>query len=297
MGSRRASLLSKSVKVCSYLFQHCFLTANTSVIYALLSVFICFNLRPVAEFCIAQKIAVTPWVFPFMTSDYMLQILLVAGAIILIVDAPFRDENQLYLMYRTGTVGWQLGTFMYMALAALVYVVSIWGIALLALADVLQFSWEWGKILGTLMQTMAGVEYGVPMVFNYTIFQYSPLQATCYALVLEALCVLWLGMVVYIGNACIYDKIGVLLAFLYLFLDVMAYNVMPRSVYQFSPLSLCQLGYFDGDFARDGASLSYAFCFFIISIVIFAAVILLAENRRRITVKCKTGLTGQRLLF
>lgn len=290
MENKKVTLLSSGMQVCRYLFQNRFLTVNTGVIYALLIVFVSFHLRPVAEFCIAQKVAVTPWVFPFMTSDYMLQILLVAGAILLVADVPFQNENQLYLMYRTGTVGWQLGTFFYMALAALVYVVSIWGIALLSLADVLQFSGEWGKILGTLMQTTAGVEYGVPMVFNYTIFQYSPIQATLYALSLEALCILWLGMVAYIGNVYIRHRAGVLIAFLYLFLDVMAFNVMPRNVYQFSPLSLCQLGYFDGDFARVGVSLSYAFGFFTLSITGFSTVILLTENRRRIMARLGRGV-------
>ncbi len=240
MENKKVSLLSKSMQVCGYLFQNHFLTVNTGVIYVLLLIFISFHIRPVAEFCIAQKIAVTPWVFPFMTSDYMLQIILMAAAILLIIDAPFQNENQLYLMYRAGTAAWKLGSFLYMALVAVVFVISIWGMALLSLADVVQFSMEWGKILGTLMQTTAGIEYGIPMAFNYTIFQYTPLQATIYGLLLEALCILWLGMIVYIGNAYIKHKVGMILAFFYLFMDVTIFNAMPRSVYRWSPLSLCQ---------------------------------------------------------
>ncbi len=274
MENKSSSLAARSIQVCRYLFQNRFLTVNTGVIYALLLVFISFHLRPVADFCIAQKIAVTPWIFPFMTSDYMLQILLVAGALLLLADAPFQDNNHLYLMYRTGSVGWQLGAVLYTALVAVVYVISIWGIALLSLADVVQFSTEWGKILGTLMQTSIGVEYGIPLVFSHTVAQYAPTEATVYSMLLEALCIWWLGMVIYMGNAYIRHRAGVLIGFIYLFLDVMAYNVMPRSVYRFSPLSLCQLGYFDGDFAREGVSLTYATGFFCVSIFLFLLAIL-----------------------
>ena len=111
MENKSSSLAARSMQVCRYLFQNRFLTVNTGVIYALLLVFISFHLRPVADFCVAQKIAVTPWIFPFMTSDYMLQILLVAGALLLLADAPFQDNNHLYLMYRTGSVGWQGALF------------------------------------------------------------------------------------------------------------------------------------------------------------------------------------------
>lgn len=282
MESKGCSLPVKSIQVCRYLFQNRFLTVHTGVSYALLVVFISFHLRPVAQFCIAQGHAVMPWIFPFMTSDYMLQIFLIAGAILLVADAPFSDENRLYMLYRTGLVDWQLGTFLYMTVVAVVYVVSIWGIAFLTLADVVQFSFSWGKILGSLMQTSLGQEYGIPLVFHYAVSQYTPVQAMIYSMCLEALCILWLGMLVYIGNAFVRHRAGVFLAFGYLFLDVVAYNAMPRSVYRFSPLSLCQLGYFDGDFAREGLSMAYAGGFFCGSILLFAIVIMFIENQTRI---------------
>ena len=155
--------LKKSMQICRYLFQNRFWTWNTAMVYILLFICISYHVRPVAGFCLDRKIAVTPWIFPFVTSDFMLQILVCAGAVFLLADAPFHNENRLYLLYRTGTAAWQVGAILYMLVTAFVYVVSIWIFTLLVLADVVQFSPEWGKILGTLMQTSAGVEYEIPM--------------------------------------------------------------------------------------------------------------------------------------
>lgn len=283
MGNKKTNLWKKSIQVCSYHLQNHFLTVKTCVVYALLAVVISFHLRPVADFCIDKGISVTPWIFPFLSSDYMLQIVLVAGAVLLLADAPFTGENRLYLLYRTGNVAWQTGTILYVTVAAAVYVVSIWGLALLSLADVVHFSWAWGRILGTLMQQPETIlEYGIPLVFNYTIFQYTPVDATVYALLLEMGCILFMGLVVYIGNDFLKHRMGVLIAFVYLFLDVMIYNVMSRNMLRLSPLSVCQLGYFNGDMARVGITLGYAWVFYGVSFLLFCAVILVAGNGKRI---------------
>ena len=283
MESKKGNVFTKSIQVCIYQFHNRFLTTKTGVVYALLMVIVSFHLRPVADFCIDKSISVTPWVFPFLSSDYMLQIFLVAGAVLLVADAPFKGENRMYLLYRTGNIAWQMGTIFYVALVSVIYVFSIWGIALLSLADVVHLSWEWGRILGTLMQQpMTAVEYGIPIVFNYTIYQYTPLEAMVYSLLLEMGCILFIGLVVYIGNDFLKHRMGVLLAFVYLFLDVMIFNVMPRDVYRLSPLSVCQLGYFNGDMARVGITLEYAWIFFGGSIFLFCAIILLVGNWKRV---------------
>ena len=87
--------LKKSMQVCRYLFQNRFWTWNTAMVYILLFICISYHVRPIAGFCLDQKIAVTPWIFPFVTSDFMLQILVCAGAVFLLADAPFHNENRL----------------------------------------------------------------------------------------------------------------------------------------------------------------------------------------------------------
>lgn len=283
MENKNSNILLKSVRICGYQFQNQFISAKTLVIYAVLLMVISAHLRPVADFCIDQGIYITPWIFPFMSSDYMLQVILIAGVVILIADIPFKNENQMYLIYRSGMIGWQLGIILYLLSVAVIYVLSIWGMALISLTDVVKFDWEWGKIIGTLTQRpLIAADYAIPMQFTYTIFQFTPLQATVYSLLLEMGCVAWIGLVVYVGNDFLRHHMGIIFAFVYLFLDVMIYNVMSRAMYRYSPLSICQLGYFDGDMRRAGITLAYAVKFFCVSISGFTLFILGAGNRKRI---------------
>lgn len=282
MGSRNTSGWKKSIQVCRYLFQNRFWTVNTLMVYILLVVFISYYIRPIAAYCLAQKVAVTPWIFPFMSSDYMLQIFMVAGAIFLLADVPFYEENGMYLLYRTGTVSWQVGTVLYMLVTAVLYVLSIGGIALLSLADVVQFSSEWGKIFGTLMQTGVSQETGIPMDFSYTMFRFTPAKATVYSFLLEVACILWLGCVIYTGNLLLKHKMGVLIAVVYLFLDAVIANTLPRSIYQYSPLSLSQLANYNGDLEREGVTFLYAVLFFSFSFILFIIVIFYTGH-----MKCK----------
>ncbi len=274
--------LRKSLQVCGYQFQNRFLTMKTLCTYALLIVFIIFHLRPLADFCMTVGYPVTPWIFPFMNSSYMFQIFLIAGAVLLMADAPFYDENRLYLLHRTGSVCWYLGAVLYIVFVAVIYVFSVCGIALFTLSDVLYYDTGWGKVLGTMMQSSASAEYSIPMDFSYTLFQYEPGEAMVYSLFLEICCIIWIGLVICIGNEILKRHMGVVIAFGYLFLDVTIYNVMSRDVFRMSPLSLSQLSYFDGDMARAGVTLAYAVRFFLVSFLVFMAVILIVGNRRRI---------------
>ena len=170
---------------------------------------------------------------------------------------------------------------LYMLVMAVLYVLSIGGIALLSLADVVQFSTEWGKIFGTLMQTGASQDAGIPMTFSYTMFQFTPIRATVYSILLEIVCILWLGCVVYTGNLLLKHKMGVLIAVIYLFLDTVIANTLPRRIYQYSPLSLSQLANYNGDLEREGVTLSYAVLFFGFSFLLFIVVIFFTDHMKR----------------
>ena len=153
---------------------------------------------------------------------------------------------------------------------------------MLSLADVVQFSSEWGKIFGTLMQTGVSQETGIPMDFSYTMFRFTPAKATVYSFLLEVACILWLGCVIYTGNLLLKHKMGVLIAVVYLFLGAVIANTLPRSIYQYSPLSLSQLANYNGDLEREGVTFLYAVLFFSFSFILFIIVIFFTGH-----MKCK----------
>lgn len=284
--------MAKSIRVFIYHMRSRFFTGKTAVVFLLVFIFLNRAMRPIAEYCFAVGRAVTPWVFPFLTSDYICQAFLAAGGVLLLAEIPFKDSNRMYMLCRCGTVAWQTGTILYTVCASVIYVVSVFFLCLLNLADVMSFSFGWGKILVTLAQTDVRFDYGVPVTFASSVLQFSPIKAAGLSVVLEALCILWLALLMYIGNDLIGKKTGLLLAFIYVFLDGIIYNVMSRSAYRMSPVSLSQLSYFNGDMAREGVTMGYAFAFFGVSFLLFTAVILISGSRQRIRARLEGRRAG-----
>lgn len=79
-----------------FLFQMKLVRANQRIlmIFILVAIFIFSNLQGVLEFSQDVGIPVTPWAFPHITSDYICQLVIMAGAVALFCDAPFTIVGQ-----------------------------------------------------------------------------------------------------------------------------------------------------------------------------------------------------------
>ncbi len=242
------------------------------ILFLIIGIYIYSTVEPVAYFARSVGIASTPWIFPHLTSDYICQMVFMAGVIFLFCDAPFTDESYSYIVSRSGRTAWSAGHVLYIAAMSLIYVFFIAGASVLPLLNSLQGSWHWGKVLGTLARTNAGRQYGMTFtVSNYLTGAYSPATAALYSFLLEWACAAWFGLLTYFFNAVTHRMVGTFLSAAFVLLDLMISNEWTPRAFAFSPITLSQLSTFKSFKIQFGITLSYAAKFFIISLSVLAA--------------------------
>ena len=286
--------LSKSAQVFLYQMYVHFFSARTLVVFALLFVYMNRTLRPIAEYCYTMKHAITPWIFPFLVNDYICQAFLIGGSIMLLSEIPFNEYNGMYMLQRTGTTAWKTGTIWYVLGSAALYVMMLWSFTIMNLWDVMSFSRSWGKVLTHLANSGEGANYGITITFSPILLQFTAGKACVLAIFLEILCIVWIGLLMYFVNDLLGKKTGMILAFIYMFLDAMISNVMSAGVYRFSPIVLSQLSYYNGDMARNGVTMKYALCFFFCGYILFGILIMWKEISKRRIKRLQQKMKGKK---
>ena len=95
------------------------------MIFILTAIFVFSNFQGVLDFSRDVGIPVRPWAFPHITSDYICQLVIMAGAVALFCDAPFNSDIQKYILPRAGHLPWVAGHCMYIIVLSFLYVLMI----------------------------------------------------------------------------------------------------------------------------------------------------------------------------
>ncbi|XOQ42855.1 MAG: hypothetical protein ACFWTN_00115 [Clostridium sp.] len=272
-------LLHKIWRVFVFQIGRIFTTPRIPLIFILLGIYIYSTVEPVADFCRDVHIAATPWIFPHLTNDYVCQMVFMVGVIFLFCDAPFTDESYLYIISRSGRTAWAGGHVLYIVILSLCYVFYMAVIGIVPLLGNLQFSMQWGKILGTLARTNAASQYGLTFsVSNYLTGVFLPVQAMLISFLLEWACISWLGFVIYFFNTITRKMVGTFLSAVFVMLDIMIYNEWTPGAYAFSPITLAQLSSLVGINQRYGITLNYSIQFFVVSLSILVVLCMVSGH-------------------
>ena len=249
------------------------------LIFILAAIFVFSNLQGVLDFSRDVGIPVTPWAFPHITSDYICQLVIMAGAVALFCDAPFKSEIQKYILPRAGYISWTAGQCMYIVALSFLYILMILLFSILPLLPNMGFQNGWGKIWGTLARYTVGSRYGIPFsVDDYVIGAYTPLQATVLSFLLSWGCCVWLGFMTYFLNNVGSSYIGTFTSAGFVLLDITVANEWLPWFYKICPVTLAQLQALKGNNSLYQVTLEYAFRFFGISIVCLFAVCVLTPK-------------------
>lgn len=271
---------SKSLCILKYHMQETLITPKNGMVFLVSSIYLFKILSPVKDMCVQLGEHVTPFFFPFLSSDYIAQIMIAFGGIILLCNASHRDRNYLYLVSRSGVAAWKTGTILYIIAVCLCYLVFINIVGNLCLLPEIEWSSEWGKIWGTLVRTNASEVYRIPFQLNATVMKFKAYKAFFYSFFLEWICLVWLNLFIYLCNETIKEGSGVVFSGLWIFLDVVIYNAgLPLWIYKISPVTLCQLSYYNGWYAWQGITLIHTFMFYISSIIIMAGIVFYKRKR------------------
>lgn len=167
------------------------------LIAALLFLLVCDNSRNLAACAEQFGTRQTLWSFPFLYQQYHMKLIFMMPLMILFSNAPFVDENNLFLIARTGKIKWLFGQMLYTILLSGVYFIFIFLCTLITALPDAEFTLEWGKLMNTLAYSMG--ETGNSPFFEVssmvTTF-FTPLQAVWFTFLLSWLCGSMLGMLI-----------------------------------------------------------------------------------------------------
>lgn len=258
---------NKIRSVFTFQMKRIFSTQRIVMVFVLLAIFIFSNLQGVLDFSRDMDIPVRPWVLPLITSDYVCQLVIMAGAVALFCDAPFKSEIQTYILPRAGYTAWIVGHCLYIIVLSFLYVLVISIASVLPLLPNMEFHSGWGKIWGTLARSMMSSQYGIPFgVHDYVIGAYKPLQATVLSFLLSWSCCIWLGLVAYFLNNVTDRYVGTFVSAGFVLMDITVANEWTPVFYKLSPVTLAQLQALRGSNSLYRVTLGYALGFFGITI-------------------------------
>lgn len=201
--------------------------------------------NPIRSFASAVNINVTPWIFPFLLNDVYSQMMIFLGIVLVFCDAPFLDSAQPYMILRSGKKGWLLGEYLYIMLVSVIYLLYVLIVSICLIFPV-DFSNEWGKIIGTLTQTNAAVPLHIPLGFSYTIqYIYTPIGATLWTFLMAWLDAIFLGFCIFTINFNLNRFIGTAVAVVLILINMFALNLGGGKFLYFSPMSWSSLSNLD----------------------------------------------------
>lgn len=274
--------IGKSVRIAAYHYRHITATARVPIVLAMIALFIKENIRGVALFSSAVGVPATPYAFPHLTNDYVCQLVLMAGAILLFCDAPFEEAEYPYILPRAGRIAWTCGQVGYIASLAFLYVTFILSFSILPLLGHMELGSEWGKIWGTLAKTSAGMEFGVTLrVTEYMVGHYDPLSALFISFVLEWACVTWLGLLIYFLNKLTSRPVGTFAGAFCVLLDICIANDWLYWANKFSPITLAQVNSYAGYNLKYNITFDYGKRFFSIGIIVLILLCFFANYKDR----------------
>lgn len=217
-------------------------------------------------------------------SDDHVVLIVTLGAMLLFCDAPFIDLEQPYIVLRAGRKTWVWGQILYLAVASFLYTIFTFLMTLLLLLPKLELQFDWGKVIGTLVQTTTGSEFEISIPFDrYVYFGYSPMGATGISLLLCFSVVLFLGVLMFYLNLRVNRMVGTIASGLLILWQLVIRKTATVFV-RLSPVSWMKLGQIDLDGSTLYPPLSYVMIGLYAMILIFCILSVLRIRKTNIDV-------------
>lgn len=140
--------------------------------------FLDIYIAPVRTFCRAVGEKISPFLYPCLIAENGLLMFLLLSFLFLIADVPFLDHSARYIMIRSGKKAWLRAQMGYLFTVSVFFMVFIYAVSVLLCLPHLQFMSGWGRIIGTLAQTDAGINFSVNISPSYAMMlDYTPVEA------------------------------------------------------------------------------------------------------------------------
>lgn len=281
--------LAKIWKICVLNFRKWIVSPRIYVVAALVLVFINMVISPVVDLAKSVNESVTPWLVPFIMSDNYMIIVIFVCAVILFCDAPFIDEQQPYIIIRSNRICWAAGQILYIIISGLIFSLFLFISICINLISVINFSFDWGKTIGTLAQTDAGIQFDSYISFDYSIMvNFNAIQATVLVLFLVWTISVLLGLLIFFINTHLSNIIGPIVAFAFVLVQYLLPIIRVDILYYFSPVSWVNLK--NIDFKGISFYPSFEFVINTLFILIFVLIVSIVISYKKSEIKTHAQL-------
>ncbi len=208
-----------------------------------------------------------------------IRLIIQLGIVLMFSNAPFKNNDSLFCVMRTGYARWCVGELMYIVSASFIYTVSLFLMTNILCVKNLTYSLKWGRMFSSMKMSHTFVFKSPQKI----LLQYTPLEALLHTMLLIFLLSVFFGLLIFLMSSLVGRSSGVILASAVVMLGLMpgGFTQMPALVSKLSPCSFTQLGLVDKLGISAYPSLSYAYTAFIILIVaLFSANIVIYSNKK-----------------
>lgn len=219
-------------------------------------------------------------VLPYMYSNNRsyFRLVIQLGIILMFSNAPFKTDNSLFSVMRTGYVKWCVGQILYIIGASLIYVFSLFLLTNIFCIQTLGYSVSWGKTFATLRLR---TDFIYPITEKVQLL-YSPLEAFGHTVLLIFMLSVFFGLLIFLMSSLFGKASGLILAVAFALLGLMPdFCSIPALIAKLSPCSLTQIGLLDKTGMTLYPSVTYAYTVLgILIAALIAANIFIYSNKR-----------------
>lgn len=203
--------------------------------------------HPLGRLGAKYSIPVNGFSAAFIWSDHLTVFILFLGIFIMFCDLPFKDNQQMFLISRSGKRVWIFSQVMYVIFMSFVYMSFIFVCFCAHLLPNIAFdAGNWGKIIKSAASTSLGQSVRRFSVTTSTLNDFAPLEGFLYAFGTAFAVSVILGLIMLLLNLIVKHNSGVVVSCGLIFF-FMFWIAMPNGFlgYYFSPLDWCSITYAD----------------------------------------------------
>lgn len=218
------------------------------------------------------------WTFPFLYSQFHTKLLFTFPIVLLYCNAPFVDNNQIFVCMRSGRTNWLCGQVLYVVLSSGIYYIFLFLMTILTSVFSCELSAQWGKTLPTLATSSAAANSGAVFieVSEFVIEYFTPVQAVWFTFVLSWCSAVFLGMLIFVCNLLTGTKIaGILSAGLAVAICGSVEHFNMKKLLHFSPVSWNTLDNVDVGGTTSNPSFTYCICVYTALFILITVLILI----------------------
>lgn len=270
MNSMRIVLNYSLMKIKSYFKSQKIVVLAVYVFLIMFSVF-----KGIRNFAITIGYNISPFSYPHLISTHYMKLLIMVGAVILFLDAPFINDLSINLMTKMKKKYWIISNSFYIFLMSIFYTALYNVFLLVGFIGVQTMIGDWGKLMYTVARNASvSREFDMKIIFNPIILdRYSPLQGMTHSILLSILEFAIIGMIIMTVSLFFKSNMpGIIAASVYILFEDYLSILGNLNISKYVPVTYVNLGVFESTNTHFRISLTTAY-FVLISIVIALMII------------------------